>query len=138
GELTALIAIMLYAIVPPIRYTEHGIRSVRVDCIEAGRQCGCTPAQLLFQVKLPLAMPNVMLGLNQTIMAALSMVVVAALVGTKDLGQQVYIALGNASAGLGLTSGLAIALVAMVADRIIRGWYERHQSYREGHQLLEC
>jgi glycine betaine/proline transport system permease protein len=125
GELTALVAIMLYAIVPPIRYTEHGIRGVRVDCIEAGRQCGCTPAQLLFQVTLPLAMPNVILGLSQTIMAALSMLVVAALVGTRDLGQQVYIALGSASAGLGLTSGLAIALVAMVADRIIRGWYNR-------------
>ncbi|MBZ9813852.1 ABC transporter permease [Mesorhizobium sp. CA7] len=129
GELTALVAIMLYAIVPPIRYTEHGIRGVRADCVEAGRQCGCTPTQLLFQVKLPLAMPNVMLGLNQTIMAALSMLVVAALVGTKDLGQQVYIALGNASAGLGLTSGLAIALVAMVADRTIRGWYDRNYVY---------
>ena len=127
GELTALIAIMLYVIVPPIRYAEHGIRQVRADCIEAGLQCGCTPLQLLFHVKLPLAMPNVMLGLNQTIMAALSMVVVAALVGTKDLGQQVYIALGKASVGLGLTSGLSIALVAMVADRIIRGWYARHQ-----------
>lgn len=129
GELTALVAIMLYAIVPPIRYTEHGIRGVRTDCIEAGRQCGCTPIQLLLQVKLPLAMPNVMLGLNQTIMAALSMLVIAALVGTRDLGQQVYIALGNASAGLGLTSGLAIALVAMVADRTIRGWYARHGAY---------
>jgi glycine betaine/proline transport system permease protein len=129
GELTALVAIMLYAIVPPIRYTEHGIRSVRTDCVEAGRQCGCTPLQLLFQVKLPLAMPNVMLGLNQTIMAALSMVVIAALVGTRDLGQQVYIALGNASAGLGLTSGLAITLVAMMADRIIRGWYNRQRAY---------
>jgi glycine betaine/proline transport system permease protein len=127
GELTALIAIILYVIVPPIRYTEHGIRGVRPECIEAGLQCGCTPMQLLLRVKLPLAMPNVMLGLNQTIMAALSMVVVAALVGTKDLGQQVYIALGHASAGLGLTSGLAIALVAMVADRIIRGWYDRHE-----------
>jgi glycine betaine/proline transport system permease protein len=128
GELTALTAIMLYVIVPPIRYTEHGIRNVRPDCIEAGIQSGCTPLQLLFRVKLPLAMPNIMLGLNQTIMAALSMVVVAALVGTQDLGQQVYIALGHASAGLGLTSGLAIALVAMVADRIIRGWHKRHQS----------
>ena len=128
GELTALVAIMLYVIVPPIRYTEHGIRGVRADCVEAGRQNGCTPFQLLFRVKLPLAMPNVMLGLNQTIMAALSMVVVAALVGTQDLGQQVYIALGKASAGLGLTSGLAIALVAMVADRIIRGWHDRHQT----------
>ena len=128
GELTALIAIMLYVIVPPIRYVEHGIRHVRVDCIEAGQQCGCTPLQLLFQVKLPLAMPVVMLGLNQTIMAALSMVVIAAMVGTKDLGQQVYIALGKANAGLGLTSGLAIALVAMMADRIIRGWAARQQA----------
>ncbi|HET6621053.1 MAG TPA: ABC transporter permease subunit [Dongiaceae bacterium] len=128
GELTALIAIMLYVIVPPIRYVEHGIRHVRVDCIEAGQQCGCTPLQLLFQVKLPLAMPVVMLGLNQTIMAALSMVVIAAMVGTRDLGQQVYIALGKANAGLGLTSGLAIALAAMVADRIIRGWAARRRA----------
>jgi glycine betaine/proline transport system permease protein len=133
GELTALIAIMLYVIVPPIRYVEHGIRHVRVDCIEAGQQCGCTPLQLLFQVKLPLAMPVVMLGLNQTIMAALSMVVIAAMVGTKDLGQQVYIALGKANAGLGLTSGLAIALVAMMADRIIRGWAARRQA-RDPHE----
>jgi glycine betaine/proline transport system permease protein len=126
GELTALVAIMLYVIVPPIRYMEHGIRNVRADYVEVGRQCGCTPLQLLCSVKLPLALPNLMLGLNQTILAALSMVVVAALVGTKDLGQQVYIALGKASAGQGLTSGLAIALVAMMADRIIRGWYVRH------------
>jgi glycine betaine/proline transport system permease protein len=128
GEFTALIAVMLYAIVPPIRYVEHGLRHVRVDCIEAGRQCGCTPFQLLFEVKFPLAMPVVMLGLNQTIMAALSMVVIAAMVGTRDLGQQVYIALGKADAGLGLTSGLAIAFIAMVADRIIRGWATRRLS----------
>jgi glycine betaine/proline transport system permease protein len=127
GELTALIAIMLYVIVPPIRYVEVAIRQVRTDCIEAGIQSGCSPAQLLFQVKLPLAMPVIMLGLNQTIMAALSMVVIAAMVGTQDLGQQVYIALGKANAGLGLISGLAIALVAMVADRIIRGWCLRRQ-----------
>ncbi len=132
GELTALIAIMLYVIVPPIRYVEHGIRNVRVDCVEAGRQCGCTGPQLLFFVKLPLAVPVIMLGLNQTIMAALSMVVIAAMVGTKDLGQQVYIALGKADAGLGLTSGLAIALVAMLADRTIRGWAARRQKAAPG------
>lgn len=128
GELTALIAIMLYVIVPPMRYVEVAIRQVRTDCIEAGLQSGCTPLQLLLEVKLPLAVPVIMLGLNQTIMAALSMVVIAAMVGTQDLGQQVYIALGKANAGLGLISGLAIALVAMVADRIIRGWYARHQA----------
>jgi ABC-type proline/glycine betaine transport system permease subunit len=128
GEFTALIAVMLYAIVPPIRYVEHGIRNVRPDVVEAARQMGCTPRQLLWQVKLPLAMPVVMLGLNQTIMAALSMLAIAAMVGTRDLGQQVYIALGKADAGLGLIAGLAISLVAMIADRIIRAWCERQQA----------
>jgi glycine betaine/proline transport system permease protein len=128
GEFTALIAIMLYVIVPPILYAEQGIRNVRGDCVEAGRQCGCTPAQLLFGVKLPLAMPVIMLGLNQTINFALTMVVIAAMVGTRDLGQQVYIALGKANAGMGLISGLSIALVAMVADRIIRGWHTRQRT----------
>ncbi len=128
GEFTALIAVMLYAIVPPIRYVEHGIRNVRPDVVEAARQMGCTPRQLLWQVKLPLAMPVIMLGLNQTIMAALSMLAIAAMVGTRDLGQQVYIALGKADAGLGLIAGLAISLVAMIADRIIRAWCERRRA----------
>ena len=127
GEFTALIAVMLYAIVPPIRYVEHGLRNVRPDVVEAARQIGCTPAQLLWQVKLPMAMPVVMLGLNQTIMAALSMLVIAAMVGTRELGQQVYVALGKADAGLGLIAGLSISLVAMIGDRIIRGWCERRQ-----------
>ena len=120
GEFTALIAIMLYAIVPPIRYVEHGLRTVRPDVIEAARQMGATPWQLLWQVKMPLAMPVIKLGLNQTIMAALSMLVIAAMVGTRDLGQQVYVALGKADAGLGLVAGLSIAMVAMISDRILR------------------
>jgi glycine betaine/proline transport system permease protein len=128
GEFTALIAIMLYAIVPPIRYVEHGVRNVRPDVVEAARQMGCTPRQLLWQVKLPMALPVVMLGLNQTIMAALSMLAIAAMVGTRELGQQVYIALGKADAGLGLCAGLSIALVAMISDRIIRGWCQRRQA----------
>jgi len=127
GEFTGLIAIMLYAIVPPIRYVEHGLRNVRPDIVEAGRQMGTTPSQLLWQVKLPLAMPVVMLGVNQTIMAALSMVAIAALVGTRDLGQQVYISLENADAGQGFVSGISIALLAMISDRTIRAWVERQQ-----------
>ena len=97
GEFTALIAIMLYAIVPPIRYVEHGLRNVRPDVVEAARQMGATPAQLLWQVRLPLARPVVMLGLNQTIMAAISMLVIAAMVGTRDLGQLVIKVLGKTS-----------------------------------------
>ena len=122
GEFTALIAIMLYAIVPPIRYVEHGLRHVRTEVVEAVRQMGATPAQTLLQAKLPLALPVVMLGLNQTIMATLSMLAIAALVGTRDLGQQVYVALGKADAGMGLTAGLSIAFLAILADRLIQAW----------------
>lgn len=120
GEFTALIAIMLYAIVPPIRYVEHGLRHVRADVVEAVEQMGATPTQTLLQAKLPLALPVVMLGLNQTIMAALSMLAIAALVGTRDLGQQVYVALGKADAGMGLIAGLSIAFLAILADRLIQ------------------
>jgi glycine betaine/proline transport system permease protein len=81
---------------------------------------GATPAQTLFQAKLPLALPVVMLGLNQTIMAALSMLTIAALVGTRDLGQQVYVALGKADACMGLIAGLSIAFLAILADRLIQ------------------
>ncbi|TPI20556.1 ABC transporter permease subunit [Mesorhizobium sp. B4-1-1] len=120
GEFTALIAIMLYAIVPPIRYVEHGLRHVRADVVEAVEQMGATPMQTLLQAKLPLALPVVMLGLNQTIMAALSMLAIAALVGTRDLGQAVYVALGKADAGMGLIAGLSIAFLAILADRLIQ------------------
>ena len=120
GEFTALIAIMLYAIVPPIRYVEHGLRSIPTDLIEAVRQMGATRSQILWQVKLPLARPVIRLAVNQTIMAALSMLVIAALVGTRDLGQQVYIALGKADLGLGFVAGMAISAVALISDRMLR------------------
>ena len=127
GEFTALIAIMLYAIVPPIRYVEHGFRNVRPDVVEAVRQMGSTPAQLIWLVKLPLALPVVMLGVNQTIMAALSMLAIAAMVGTRDLGQHVYLALGKADSGQGLVAGLSIAFIAIASDRIIQTWLRRQR-----------
>ena len=127
GEFTALIAVCLYAIVPPMRYVEHGLRTVPETVVEAARQMGVTGTQMLTQVKLPLAMPVVMLGVNQTIMAALSMLTIAALVGTRDLGQQVYIALGKADAGLGLVAGIAIALIATMSDRTLQAWARNKQ-----------
>jgi glycine betaine/proline transport system permease protein len=128
GEFSALLAIMLYAIVPSIRYTEHGIRNVRPDIVEAATAQGCTGRQILFQVQLPLALPEIMLGLNQTIMFGLAMLVIAALVGTKGLGQGVYIALGAGDVGKGFVAGLSMALIAMIADRITQAWSNRKKA----------
>lgn len=121
GEFTAFLVVIAYALVPAIRYTEHGLRSVPGASVEAGRAAGGTESQLLWWVKMPQAVPEIMLGLNQTVISALSMLVIAALVGTRGLGQQVYVALGKADSGLGLVAGLAIALVAITTDRILQG-----------------
>jgi glycine betaine/proline transport system permease protein len=119
GDFTAMIAVVAFAIAPAIRYTALGIRRVDSRLVEAGRAMGCTPWQLLTRIKLRLALPEIMLGLNQTIMFALSMLVITALVGTRDLGQEVYIALTKADTGRGLVAGLAVAFIAIIADRMI-------------------
>ncbi len=119
GDFTALIAIVAYAVAPAIRYTVLGLERVDPKVVEAGRAMGCTPWQILTKIKLKLALPEIMLGLNQTIMFALSMLVITALVGTRDLGQEVYIALTKADTGRGLVAGLAVAFIAIIADRMI-------------------
>jgi len=122
GEFSALLAIIAYAVVPAIRYVEHGLRDLPEEVIEAATAMGCTGRQLLFHVKLPLALPVIMLGLNQTIMYAIAMLVIAALVGTDDLGQQVYIGLSDGDFGVGMTAGIGMAIIAMIADRMTQGW----------------
>ncbi|HHB80491.1 MAG TPA: ABC transporter permease subunit, partial [Aliiroseovarius sp.] len=102
-----------------VRYAAHGVGATPPELIEAGVVSGCTKRQLLTRIRLPLALPELLLGLNQTIMLALSMLVITALVGTRDLGQEVYIALTKADVGRGLVAGLAIAFIAIIADRII-------------------
>ncbi len=119
GDFSAMIAVILYALAPAVRYAAHGIRSVPEPLIEAGLVSGCTRGQLLRRIKLPLAAPHLLLGLNQTIMLALSMLVITALVGTRDLGQEVYIGLTKANAGQGIIAGLAVAFIAIMADRIV-------------------
>lgn len=118
GEFTALLAIITYAIVPAIRYTEHGLRHLPESVTEAALAIGSTRWQRLVRVKLPLAMPSIMLGLNQTIMFGISMLVITALVGTSDLGQQIYIGLSKGDFGIGMTAGIAMAVIAILADRI--------------------
>jgi glycine betaine/proline transport system permease protein len=119
GDFTAMIAIVAYAVVPAIRYTAVGLMRVDPQMIEAGIASGCTPSQLLTKVRLRLAFPEIMLGLNQTVMLALSMLVITALVGTRDLGQEVYIGLTKADVGRGVVAGLCVAFIAIIADRLI-------------------
>ncbi len=128
GEFTALLAIIAYAIVPAIRYTEHGLRNLPGHVIEAAQTIGCTRWQMLARVKLPLALPAIMLGLNQTIIYGIGMLVITALVGTNGLGQQIYIGLGDGDFGVGMTAGIGMAIIAMIADRMTRGVARRKQA----------
>ncbi|MCB1498451.1 MAG: ABC transporter permease subunit, partial [Bauldia sp.] len=128
GDFTAIVAVVAYSVAPVIRYTAFGLRSVDPQLIEAGVVSGCTPFQILTKIKLKLALPELMLGLNQTIMLAISMLVITALVGTRDLGQEVYIALAKADTGRGIVAGLAIAFIAIIADRLITAGAERMRS----------
>jgi glycine betaine/proline transport system permease protein len=124
GDVSALVAIVAYAIVPAIRYTMYGLRQVPTPVLEASTMSGAFKRQTLFKVQLPLSLPEIMLGINQTIMMALSMVVITALIGTRDLGQEVYMALTKADIGRGLVAGLGVACIATIADRLIQAYAE--------------
>jgi glycine betaine/proline transport system permease protein len=125
GDVAAMIGIVLYSLTPAIRYTDHGIRKVNPGLIEAAKVSGCTRRQILWRVQLPLALPEIMLGLNQVIMLALSMDIIAAMIGTRDLGQEVFVALAKADPGRGIVAGLAVAFIGIVADRLISAWSAR-------------
>ncbi len=127
GDFAAMLAVIAYAVTPIIRYTDHGIRHVSPELIEASQQVGCTRGQILRKVQIPLALPHIMLGVNQTIMMALSMLVITALVGTRELGQEVYIALTKADTGRGIIAGVCVAFIAIIADRMIGAWASRRK-----------
>ena len=125
GDFSAMIAVVAYAVAPAVRYTAHGLRQVPAQLIEAATAAGCTRRQTLWKVQFPIALPEIMLGINQTIMLALSMLVITALVGTRDLGQEVYIALTKADTGRGIVAGLCVAFIAIISDRLISAWVRR-------------
>jgi glycine betaine/proline transport system permease protein len=127
GEFSAIVAVVLYAVVPAIRYTAHGIRSIRRDLIEAPVMMGSSPMQIVSRVQIPLALPEIMLGVNQTLMMALSMLVITALVGTRDLGQETLVALSKVDAGRGLIAGVCVVLIAMTSSRMITAWADRYK-----------
>ncbi|MBU2980743.1 choline ABC transporter permease subunit [Lentibacter algarum] len=120
GMVPGLVATFIFVLAAPIRLTQLGVSSTPVALIEAAEAFGATKRQLLWKVELPSALPQIMAGLNQTIMLSLSMVVIAALVGADGLGVPVVRALNSVNAGLGFESGLVIVAVAIALDRMLR------------------
>ena len=116
------------ATVPAVRYTYLGLMRVPSTVVDAAIACGTTPRQRLFKVELPLAFPEILLGINQTIMMSLAMVAITALIGSRDLGQEIYKALPGADTGRGLLAGLGIAFIGIVADRLISAWAQKRKA----------
>ncbi len=118
GVVPGLVATMVFALAPAVRLTELGIRQVDSEVTEAGRAFGSSPGRILRQIEFPLAMPTIMAGVNQVIMLALSMVVIAGMVGAGGLGREVYGALTQVKVGLGFEAGLSVVLLAVYLDRV--------------------
>jgi glycine betaine/proline transport system permease protein len=125
GLAPGLIATVIFAVPAPIRLTHLGVSSVPTQLVEAGEAFGSTKRQLLWKVELPYAMPTIMAGLTQCIMLSLSMVVIAALVGADGLGKPVVRALNSVNVPMGLESGLAIVVIAIILDRLCRAGREK-------------
>jgi glycine betaine/proline transport system permease protein len=134
GKIPGLIAVVIYAIPPVIRLTNLGIRLVDREVLEAATAYGASPMQRLLGVQLPLAMPNIMAGINQTIMMALSMVVIASMIGVKGLGQPVLKSITNQYFTLGLLNGLAIVVLAIIFDRTSQAYAKRTLAHLGGNQ----
>lgn len=122
GRVPAVMATVIYAIVPIIRLTNLGIRQVNPEIIEASRSFGATTLQTLIKVQIPQAFTTIMAGLNQTLMMAMAMVVTASMIGAPGLGAEVLIAVNRIEIGRGLVSGSAIVIVAIILDRLSQGW----------------
>ena len=123
---------VIYAIPPVIRLTNLGIRLVDREVLEAATAFGTSRSQRLFGVQLPLALPTIMAGINQTIMMALAMVVIASMIGVRGLGQPVLKSITNQYFSMGLFNGLAIDVIAIMFDRISQAYAKRRQKHLEG------
>lgn len=130
GKTPAVMATLIYAIPPIIRLTNLGIRQVDASVVEASHAFGATPWQLLFKVQVPLALPNILAGLNQTVMMALSMVVIASMIGAKGLGIEVLNGIARLEVGRGLIAGISIVFMAIILDRISQGFAKRPEIRR--------
>ena len=135
GKVPGLIAVCIYALPPIVRLTNLGIREVDKEALEAIDSFGATTWQRLTKVQIPLALPTIFAGVNQTIMMALAMVVIASMIGVKGLGIPILRAINNQYLALGLMNGLAIVALAIIFDRISQHFGKRIQKHREGKSL---
>jgi len=127
GKVPAILATVIYAAPPVMRLTDLGIRLVDQEVLEASRSFGASRKQILFGVQLPLALPNIMAGINQTTMMSISMVVIASMIGARGLGEQVLMGIQRLDVGAGMEAGIAIVLLAVVFDRIGQAYGKRSQ-----------
>ena len=134
GKVPGLIAVCIYALPPIVRLTNLGIRLVDREVLEAADAFGASYSQKLFGVQIPLALPNIFAGVNQTIMMSLAMVVIASMIGVKGLGVPVLRAISNQYLALGLMNGLAIVVLAIIFDRISQGFGKNLQKHRRNEQ----
>ncbi|MFT7674372.1 MAG: glycine betaine/proline transport system permease protein [Gammaproteobacteria bacterium] len=130
GDVSAVIAVTLYATAPAIRYAMIGMSQVPLARLEAAQISGCTRWQTLRWIRFPAALPTLLIGVNQTIMMAFSMLIIAALVGTKDLGQEILIALNRSLVGQGIVAGLCVACLALIADALLKAGAARAVTHR--------
>jgi glycine betaine/proline transport system permease protein len=126
GRVPGILATVVFAMPPVVRLTALGIRQVNGEQVEAGQAFGCNGMQLLWKVQLPIALPTIMAGVNQTIMMALSMVIIASMVGAGGLGNDVLSSIQRLDIGLGFESGLSVVLLAIILDRLTESFGTRH------------
>ncbi len=132
GRVPGLIAVMIYAIPPIVRLTNLGIRLVDSEVLEAADAFGASRRERLWGVQIPLALPNIFAGVNQTIMMALGMVVIASMIGSPGLGTKVLQAVNNQYLALGVFNGMALVVIAIIFDRTSQAYGKRLQKHREG------
>jgi len=130
GDLPGLIAICVYAVPPIIRFTDLGIREVDTGSIEAAESLGMNKWQILRKIKIPLAYTSIFAGLNQTIMMALGMVVIASMIGLQGLGSNVLTAINQQRLTIGLLNGMAIVSLAIILDRMTQQWAKKLQAWK--------
>lgn len=127
GKVPALFATLIYSVPPVIRLTNVGIRQVSQNVIEAARAFGASSRQILFDVQIPLAVPSIMVGINQTTMMALAMVVIASMIGARGLGLEVLLAINRIEVGRGFEAGICIVFLAVIIDRITHALAARQE-----------